>query len=150
MNTLLGIIEKFGNGKRNTQRVPLISFENGLTSPNKLTAKPTLNQMSNNKVTIINNKFPQKNSVRTVRKKMALTQFQLLIVQLYLIKIMNDKAMMISKKVTQKNYANTAKEKVVIMRLQKNNLMSLKGKRKRSITNINKVFPVMLAKKINQ
>ena len=75
INTLLGIIEKFGNDKRDTQPVPLISFENGLTSPNKLTAKPTLNQMSNNKVTIINNKFPQKNSVRTVRKKMALTQF---------------------------------------------------------------------------
>ena len=75
MNTLLGIIEKFGNGKHDTQRVPLISFENDLTSPNKLTTKPTLNQMSNNKVTIINNTFPQKNSVRTVRKKMALTQF---------------------------------------------------------------------------
>ena len=51
--------------------------------------------------------------------------------------------MMISKKVTQKNYANTAKEKVVIaqqMRQKMNNLTSLERKRKRSITNINKVF----------
>ena len=38
----------------------------------KFIAKPILNQMSNNKVTIINNKFPQKNSVRTVRKMMAI------------------------------------------------------------------------------
>ena len=46
---------------------------------------------------------------------------------------------MISKKVTQENYANTAKEKVVIaqqLRQYMNNLMTLKGKRKRSITNI--------------
>ena len=56
-------------------------------------------------------------------------------------------------KVTQKNYAKTAKEKVVIaqqMRQHMNNLMSLKGKRKMNITNINKVFEVMLVKKINQ
>ena len=35
INTLLGIIEKFGNDKRDTQPVPLINFENDLTSPNK-------------------------------------------------------------------------------------------------------------------
>ena len=35
INTLLGIIEKFGNDKRDTQLVPLINFENDLTSPNK-------------------------------------------------------------------------------------------------------------------
>ena len=36
INTLLGIIEKFGNDKRDTQPVPLINFENDLTSPNKI------------------------------------------------------------------------------------------------------------------
>ena len=35
INTLLGIIEQFGNGKLDTQPVPLINFENDLTSPNK-------------------------------------------------------------------------------------------------------------------
>ena len=35
INTLRGIIEKFGNDKRDTQTVPLINFENDLTSPNK-------------------------------------------------------------------------------------------------------------------
>ena len=35
-NTLLGIIEKFGNDKRDTQPVPLIDFENDLTSPNTI------------------------------------------------------------------------------------------------------------------
>ena len=35
INTLLGIIERFGNDKRNTQTVPLINFEKDLTSPNK-------------------------------------------------------------------------------------------------------------------
>ena len=75
INTLLGIIEKFGDDTRDTQPVSLINFENDLTYPNKIDSEPTLNQMSNNKVTIINNKFPQNNSVRTVRKKMALTQF---------------------------------------------------------------------------
>ena len=75
INMLLGIIEKTGNDKHETQPVPLINFENNLTSQIKLTAKSTLNQMSANKVTIINNKFPRKNSVRTVKKKIALTQF---------------------------------------------------------------------------
>ena len=36
VNTLLRIIEKFGNDKRDTQPVPLINFENDLTSPNKI------------------------------------------------------------------------------------------------------------------
>ena len=35
INTLLGIIEKFGNDKRDTQPVPLINFEKDMTSPNK-------------------------------------------------------------------------------------------------------------------
>ena len=73
------IIEKFGNDKRDTQPVPLINFENDLTSPNKSNSetdpKSDEQQQSND-----NKQFPQKNSVRTVRKKMALTQFQLLIV----------------------------------------------------------------------
>ena len=61
--------------------------------------------------------------------------------------------MMISLKVTQKNSTKTVKEKVVKpqqMCQKMNNLMSLKGKRKRNITNINKVFAVMLVKNINQ
>ena len=36
INTLLGTIEKFGNGKRDTQPVPLINFRNDLTSLNKI------------------------------------------------------------------------------------------------------------------
>ena len=36
------------------------------------------------------------------------------------------------------------------MRQQRNKLMGLKGKRKRNITNVNKVFAVILVKKINQ
>ena len=36
INTLLGITEKFGNDKRDTQPVPLINFEKDLTSPNKI------------------------------------------------------------------------------------------------------------------
>ena len=77
INTLLEITGKFENGKRDTQPVPLMSFKNDLTSSQikLLIAKPTLNQMNNNKVAIINSKFPQKNSVTTVKKKVALTQF---------------------------------------------------------------------------
>ena len=51
--------------------------------------------------------------MRTVKKKVALTQFYLLIEQLCLSKIKNNKAM-ISKKVAQENSAKTVKEKVVI------------------------------------
>ena len=36
ITTLLGIIEKCGNDKRDTQPVPLITFENNLKSPNKI------------------------------------------------------------------------------------------------------------------
>ena len=39
INTLLGIIEKFGNDKRDTQPVPLIIFEKDMTSPNKIDKK---------------------------------------------------------------------------------------------------------------
>ena len=42
INTLLEIIGKFGNYKRDTQPVPLINFENYLkTSPNKVTDSET-------------------------------------------------------------------------------------------------------------
>ena len=61
--------------------------------------------------------------------------------------------MVIREEVSQENYANTAKEKVVISQLIRQwmkNLMSLIGKTKRSITNISKVFAMMLMKKINQ
>ena len=36
INMLLGIIEKTGNDKHDTQPVPLINSENNLTSPNKI------------------------------------------------------------------------------------------------------------------
>ena len=36
INTLLGIIEKFGDDTRDTQSVSLINFENDLTYPNKI------------------------------------------------------------------------------------------------------------------
>ena len=71
INTLLGIIEKFGNDKSDTQPVPLINFEKDMTSPNKSDSetdpKSDEQQQSQGKVKVINNKFPQKNSVRTVR-----------------------------------------------------------------------------------
>ena len=75
INTLLGIIEKFGNDKRDTQPVLLINFEKDMTSPNKFDSEidpksDEQQQSHGNK-----QKFPQKNSVRTVRKKTALTQF---------------------------------------------------------------------------
>ena len=57
-------------------------------------------------------------------------------------KIINNKATLISQKVAQKNSAKTAKEKVVIplqMLQSRNNVMSLKGKRKKNITNMNKI-----------
>ena len=57
-------------------------------------------------------------------------------------KIINNKATLISQKVAQKNSAKIAKEKVVIpqqMLQSRNNVMSLKGKRKKNITNMNKI-----------
>ena len=67
INTLLEIIGTFGNDKRDTQPVPLI---------NKVTDSENDPKSDNdNKVTIINSKYPQKNSARTVDKKVALTQF---------------------------------------------------------------------------
>ena len=44
-----------------------------MTSPNKIDEKTDPKSDEQQKVTIINNKFPQKNPVRTVRKEMALT-----------------------------------------------------------------------------
>lgn len=57
-------------------------------------------------------------------------------------KIINNKATLISQKVAQKNSAKIAKVKVVIpqqMLQSRNNVMSLKGKRKKNITNMNKI-----------
>ena len=61
--------------------------------------------------------------------------------------------MIISQNVAQKKSVKKGKEKLKIpqqMLQSRNNLMSLKRKRKKSITNINKVFAVMLVKKTNQ
>ena len=75
INTLLGIIEQFGNGKLDTQPVPLINFENDLTSPNKIYSETDPKSDDQQQSHDNKQQIPQKNSVRTVRKKMALTQF---------------------------------------------------------------------------
>ena len=56
------------------------------------------------------------------------------------------------KKHAPKNSAKSVKEKVVLpqqMLQSTNNFMSLKGKRQKNVTNINKVFAVMLVKMMN-
>ena len=61
--------------------------------------------------------------------------------------------MIISKDVAPKNSAKIVKEKVVIsqqMLQSRNDLINSKRKRKRNITNVNKVFVVMLLKMMNQ
>ena len=73
--------------------------------------------------------------------------------KLCLNKIINNKAMIISKDVAPKNSAKIVKEKVVIsqqMLQSRNDLINSKRKRKRNITNVNKVFVVMLLKMMNQ
>ena len=109
--------------------------------------------MSDNKVTVINNKFPSKELSENSKEKDGTNS--ILVTDSVTVPNQDNKQQSHDdkQKVTQKNYANTAKEKAVIaqqMRQQMNNLMSLKRKRKRSISNINKVFAVMLVKKINQ
>ena len=73
--------------------------------------------------------------------------------KLCLNKIISNKAMIISKDVAPKNSAKIVKEKVVIsqqMLQSRNDLINSKRKRKRNITNVNKVFVVMLLKMMNQ
>ena len=152
-NTLLRIIEKFGNDKRDTQPVPLINFENDLTSPNKIDSETNpksdeQQQSHDNKQQISSKELSENSKEKDGTNSILVTDSVTVPNQDNKQQSHDDK-----QKVTQKNYANTAKEKAVIaqqMRQQMNNLMSLKRKRKRSISNINKVFAVMLVKKINQ
>ena len=153
INTLLGTIEKFGNDKRDTQPVPLINFENDLTSPNKIDSDTNpksdeQQQSHDNKQQISSKELSENSKEKDGTNSILVTDSVTVPNQDNKQQSHDDK-----QKVTQKNYANTAKEKAVIaqqMRQQMNNLMSLKRKRKRSISNINKVFAVMLVKKINQ
>ena len=69
MNTLMEIIENFGNDKRDTQPVPLFNFEK---------AKPIIKQKSNSKVTIIKSKFSSKELSENSKEMVALTQSELL------------------------------------------------------------------------
>ena len=69
MNTLMEIIENFGNDKRDTQPVPLVNFEK---------AKPIIKQKNNSKVTIINSKFSSKELSENSKEMVALTQSELL------------------------------------------------------------------------
>ena len=69
MNTLMEIIENFGNDKRDTQPVPLVNFEK---------AKPIIKQKNNSKVTIINSKFSSKELSENSKEMGALTQSELL------------------------------------------------------------------------
>ena len=66
INALMKIIEKFGNDKRDTQPVPLINFENDLTSPNKSNSetdpKSDEQQQSNNNKQQISSKELSENS----------------------------------------------------------------------------------------
>ena len=73
---LLEIIGKFWNDKRDTQAVALINFKNDLTtSPNKVTNTYTDPKSDEQQQSHKNKQFPQKNSVVTVKKKIALTKF---------------------------------------------------------------------------
>ena len=74
INTLLEIIEKFGDGRRNTQSVPPINFKNGLTtSPNKDTDSKTdpkldeQQQSHDNKQSL--KRVVQRNYAKTVKEK---------------------------------------------------------------------------------
>ena len=69
MNTLMEIIENFGNDKRDTQPVPLVNFKK---------AKPIIKQKNNSKVTIINSKFSSKELSENSKEMVALTQSELL------------------------------------------------------------------------
>ena len=114
INTLLGIIEKFGNDKRDTQPVPLINFENDLTSPNKIDsdANPKSDeqqQSHDNKQQISSKELSENSKEKDGTNSILVTDSVTLPNQ-----DNNNKAMMISKKIIQIGYADTAIEKVII------------------------------------
>ena len=77
MNTLLEIIGKFGNYKRDIKPVPLIKFENDLATSSNTATYTKTNPKSDEKQQRHDNnqQIFSKNSVRTVKKKVTLTQF---------------------------------------------------------------------------
>ena len=101
INTLLGIIEKIGNDKRDTQPVSLINFEKDLTSPNKIDSETNpksdeQQQSHDNKQQIFSKELSENSKEKNGTNSVLVTDSEL-----YLIKIINNKTMMISKKVTQ-------------------------------------------------
>ena len=114
INTLLGIIEKFGNDKRDTQPVPLINFENDLTSPNKIDSDTNpksdeQQQSHDNKQQISSKELSENSKEKDGTNSILVTDSVTLPNQ-----DNNNKAMMISKKIIQIGYADTAIEKVII------------------------------------
>ena len=114
MNTLLGIIEKFGNDKLDTQPVPLISFEKDMTSPNKSDSKTDPNsdeqrQSQGNKQKISSKELSENSKVKDGTNSILVTDSVTVPKKDNKQQSHDDK-----QKVTQENYANTAKEKVVI------------------------------------
>ena len=114
INTLLGTIEKFGNDKRDTQPVPLINFENDLTSPNKIDSDTNpksdeQQQSHDNKQQISSKELSENSKEKDGTNSILVTDSVTLPNQ-----DNNNKAMMISKKIIQIGYADTAIEKVII------------------------------------
>ena len=113
INTLLGIIEKFGNDKRDTQPVPLINFEKDLPSPNKIDSeadpKSDEQQQSHDSKQQISSKELSENSKKKDGTNSILVTDSVTVPKLGHKKQSHDD----KQKVTQKNYAKTAKEKVI-------------------------------------
>ena len=113
INTLLGIIEKFEKNKRDTQPVPLINFENDLTSPNKIDSeadpKSDEQQQSHDSKQQISSKELSENSKKKDGTNSILVTDSVTVPKLGHKKQSHDD----KQKVTQKNYAKTAKEKVI-------------------------------------
>ena len=113
INTLLRIIEKFGNDKRDTQPVPLINFENDFTSPNKIDSKANPKsdeqQQSHDNKQQISSKELNENSKETDGTNSILVTDSGTVPNQYNEQRSHDD----KQKSHSKNYANTAKEKVV-------------------------------------
>ena len=114
INTLLGIIEKFGNDKRDTQPVPLINFEKDMTSPNKFDSETDpksdeQQQSHDNKQQISSKELSENSKEKDGTNSILVTDSVTVPNQDNKQQNHDDK-----QNVTQENYANTAKEKVVI------------------------------------
>ena len=114
INTLLGIIEKFGNDKRDTQPVPLINFENDLTSPNKTDSEidpksDEQQQSHDNKQQISSKELSENSKEKDGTNSILVTDSVTAPKQSHKQQSHDDE-----QKIRSKNYAKTAKEKVVI------------------------------------